>query len=98
MGRRQTGQPPLATRACCRSCHHPPAAGDALAQVNVQESNNVDPIVISAQAANRWQEGAYEVWLLRGDCRLTQGGDAAVCQEAVFWIEHAAPVRTSARR
>ena len=53
------------------------------------EGNNVDAIVISAQAANRWQQGAYEVWLLRGDCRLVQGNDVAVCQEAVFWIEHA---------
>jgi hypothetical protein len=60
------------------------------AQINLPEENNVDPIVISAQAANRWQEGSYEVWLLRGDCRVGQGDDAAVCQEAVFWIDHAA--------
>ena len=60
------------------------------AQVSFPEGNNVDPIVISAQAANRWQQGTYEVWLLRGDCRLVQGSDMAVCQEAVFWIDHAA--------
>ena len=30
------------------------------------------------------------MWLLRGDCRLVQGDDGAVCQEAVFWIDHAA--------
>ncbi len=54
------------------------------------EGNNIDPIVISAMAANRWQEGAYEVWLLRGNCRLAQGDDVAVCQEAIFWIDHAA--------
>ncbi|MEI8376210.1 MAG: hypothetical protein WCJ35_25600 [Planctomycetota bacterium] len=60
------------------------------AQVSLPEGNNVDPIVISAQAANRWQQGTYEVWLLRGDCRLVQGSDVAVCQEAMFWIDHAA--------
>ncbi|MGA2257013.1 MAG: hypothetical protein ABSG53_20360, partial [Thermoguttaceae bacterium] len=61
-----------------------------LAQVNVPDGNNLDLIAISAQAGNRWQEGPYEVWLLRGDCRLVQGDDVAVCQEAVFWIDHAA--------
>ena len=30
------------------------------------------------------------MWLLRGECRLVQGSDVAICQEAVFWIEHAA--------
>ncbi|MGO9115393.1 MAG: hypothetical protein ACLP9L_39785 [Thermoguttaceae bacterium] len=60
------------------------------AQISVPEGNNVDPIVISALAANRWEQGAYEVWLLRGNCRLVQGDDVAVCQEAVFWIDHAA--------
>ena len=30
------------------------------------------------------------MWLLRGKCRLTQGLDEAVCQEAMFWIEHVA--------
>src|SRR5208337_3945813 len=65
-----------------------------LAQINVPESNNTDLIALSAQAANRWQEGTYEVWLLRGNCRLVQGNDVAVCQEAVFWINHSARNRT----
>ncbi len=59
------------------------------ADIRLPDGNNLDPIVISAQAANRWQEGAYEVWLLRGDCRVQQGEDVAICQEAVFWIDHA---------
>ena len=37
-----------------------------------------EPVLISAQAANRWQQGAYEVWLLRGNCRIVQGSDAGV--------------------
>ncbi len=60
------------------------------AQVDIPDGNNIDTIAISAQAANRWQQGQYEVWLLRGDCRLQQGDDEAVCQEGVFWIDHAA--------
>jgi hypothetical protein len=60
------------------------------AEISIPEGNNVEVIDISAQAANRWQQGTYEVWLLRGDCRLVQGDDVAVCQEAVFWIDHAA--------
>jgi hypothetical protein len=53
------------------------------------EGDHYNPISISAQVANRWQEGVYEVWVLRGECRLVQGDDVAVCQEAVFWIDHA---------
>ena len=59
------------------------------ADVTLPQGNNVDPIIITAQAANRWQQGTYEVWLVRGNCRFVQGPDAATCQEAVFWIDHA---------
>ena len=59
------------------------------AQISIPEGSDTDPIVIRAQAANQWQQDKHEVWLLRGDCRLMQGDDVAVCQEAVFWIEHA---------
>ena len=59
------------------------------ANVNLPEGNNVDTIEITAQAANVWQQGAYEVWILQGDCRLKQGDDVAVCREAVFWIDRA---------
>jgi hypothetical protein len=52
--------------------------------------DNDAPIVISAQTANRWQQGEEEVWLLRGDCKLVQGNDVVVCREAVFWINHSA--------
>jgi hypothetical protein len=62
-----------------------------LAGISLPESDNIEPIVISGQAANRWQEGPYEVWLLRGNCALAQGRDGATCREAVFWIEHAPP-------
>ncbi len=59
------------------------------ADVSLPEGNNVDPIAITAQAANRWQMDNYEVWIMRGDVRFAQGDDVANCQEAVFWIDHA---------
>jgi hypothetical protein len=69
------------------SLFHPAAL---FAQLAMPASNNDAPIFITAQAANRWQQGDEEVWLLRGDCKLVQGNDAVVCREAVFWIDHAA--------
>ena len=45
-----------------------------------------EPITIQAEAGNRWQQGQYEVWLLRGNCRITQGPSLAESQEAVVWI------------
>ncbi len=70
------------------------------ADISLPEGNNVDPIAITAQAANRWQMDNYEVWIMRGDVRFAQGDDVANCQEAVFWIDHAetasgAPARVS---
>ncbi len=46
------------------------------------------PIVVEAATANHWQEGVYDVWLLRGPCRIAQGGSQARADEAVLWIEH----------
>lgn len=59
------------------------------AQVRLPEPSPAQPIRITAQAANRWQQGIYEVWLLRGHCRIRQGTGSAACNEAVLWIDHA---------
>jgi hypothetical protein len=67
----------------------------SFADITLPDGNNVDPIVITAQAANRWQMDNYEVWIMRGDVRFAQGDDVANCQEAVFWIDHA---ETAAKR
>jgi len=45
------------------------------------------PVSVTADRANRWTQGVYEVWLLRGNCRIRQGTDSARSQEAVLWIE-----------
>jgi uncharacterized protein YbdZ (MbtH family) len=62
-------------------------AGD---EVELRASNLAEPILISAEAANRWSQGVYEVWLLRGNCQIVQGADRAFSQEAVLWIDRGA--------
>ena len=68
------------------------------AEVNVPDGNNADPIMITAQAANRWQMDSMKC----GSSAATAGlrrATRAFCQEAVFWIEHAdGRVATSERR
>jgi hypothetical protein len=61
----------------------------AYAQVQLPELNPAEPIVISAQAGNQWQLGAYEVWVLQGDCLIQQGNGYARSREAVLWIDRA---------
>jgi hypothetical protein len=46
-------------------------------------------IAVSAESANRWKQGTYEIWMLRGNCRIVQGADVAQSKEAVLWIDHA---------
>ncbi len=65
------------------------AARPALAQVQLPEFNTAERINVAAQTGNRWQVGAYEVWVLRGDCVIQQGNGYARCQEAVLWIDRA---------
>ncbi len=61
------------------------------AAVRLPQPEAAEPIRITAEAANQWQEGAYEVWLLRGNCRLQQGPATAGAGEMVVWIERAEP-------
>jgi len=66
------------------------AGSAAFAEVDLPEADRAEPITISAEAANRWQQGAYEVWVLRGNCRIEQGKSSARSAQAVLWIDHAA--------
>ena len=59
----------------------------APAQIELPNPSPSDPVVAAAQMANRWTQGAYEVWLLRGGCRIDQGPDSACCREAVCWSD-----------
>ncbi len=64
-------------------------ASAALGEVELPEPSLNDSINISAEAANRWISGLYDVWLLRGNCRIQQGAADARSSEAVLWIERA---------
>ncbi len=48
-------------------------------------------IWITADEANRWQQGSYEVLHLRGRCQVKQGDVTARGREAVLWITRAEP-------
>lgn len=67
------------------------AAHAGRAAVRLPQPEASEPIRIRAEAANQWQEGAYEVWLLRGNCRLQQGPFTARSGEMVIWIDRAEP-------
>ena len=46
-----------------------------------------DSITVSADQANHWKEGAYEVWMLRGHCMVGQGYNVCRGKDAVVWIK-----------
>lgn len=63
----------------------------AQAQVELAPPHPDDPIVISADQANTWKEGSYNVWLLRGRCTVKQGFNTCRAQDAVLWITRGNP-------
>lgn len=46
-----------------------------------------DPVTASADEGSTWTQGSYEVWVLRGNCVITQGNSTARSREAVLWID-----------
>jgi len=63
------------------------------AEIELPPAERTEPVLISAQAANCWQQGPREVWLLRGNCRIVQGQRTAQCREAVLWIDRSLPTQ-----
>jgi len=61
-------------------------AGEVLAQFPFQRTGVNDPIVVAADAASHWRQGSYDVWWLRGNCSIDQGGTHARSREAVLWV------------
>ena len=57
------------------------------AQIDLPESQRSEPITIRAARGSHWQQGAYEVWVLEGDCRIRQGAGLARSRQAVLWID-----------
>jgi hypothetical protein len=65
------------------------ATAASRAEVELPLTGDSRPIAIRANSATHWTQGAYEVWVLRGDCRIEQGLTAARAGEAVLWIDRA---------
>jgi hypothetical protein len=59
----------------------------ALAQIQLPASNLSQRIVVAADSSSHWTEGAYDVYLLSGNCLINQGLTYARGREAVVWIE-----------
>ena len=62
------------------------------AQVELPQPDSRYPISVEAEHGNHWTEGAYDVWVLSGNCRLAQGPSHASANEAVLWIDHSTAV------
>ncbi len=46
-----------------------------------------DAVSFRATSAEKWREGAYDVWRLRGECEVRQGQLSGFAQEAVVWVD-----------
>lgn len=57
------------------------------AEVYLPRPANDPAIAITAAAAEKWQEGAYEVWHLSGGCTMTQDSNTVEAAEAIVWVE-----------
>jgi hypothetical protein len=64
-----------------------PADSRARAEVDLPQPDRSDGIVISADRAQRWEQGPIEVWLLEGNCLIRQGACSARSQSGVVWID-----------
>ncbi len=67
------------------------AAASTGAEIDLPKADPAAPIVVTAEAANRFTEGDYEVWVLRGNCRIQQGTASASSREAVLWVDNPIP-------
>ena len=63
----------------------------AVAQIQLPVNDLAQRITVAADAGSHWTEGAYDVYLLRGNCYINQGLTYARAQEAVVWIERGGP-------
>ncbi|MEX2114744.1 MAG: hypothetical protein WD845_16245 [Pirellulales bacterium] len=66
-------------------------ASVAQAQIQLPASNLSERIVVAADRASHWTEGAYDVYLLQGNCLVNQGLTYARGREAVVWIQQGGP-------
>src|SRR5262249_27314871 len=60
----------------------------ARAQIQLPATDPRVPIVVEAEHANHWTEGAADVWIISGNAHIAQGKNRASAKQAVLWIEH----------
>jgi hypothetical protein len=69
------------------------SASSLHAQVEPPRPDPSEAITIGADRASRWEQGAYEVWILSGHCYVNQGAIATRANEAVLWIKRGGDLR-----
>ncbi|MBN2292716.1 MAG: LPS-assembly protein LptD [Pirellulales bacterium] len=57
------------------------------ADIDLPTPDPSQPITIEAHSGMTWQQGTYQVWVLGGDCRFTQGRTTARAINAVVWVD-----------
>lgn len=62
-----------------------PCAARADIEPSAQDPDK--PISFSADQANRWQDGEFEVWWLRGHIEVSQAEITSIGDEAILWIK-----------
>lgn len=67
-------------------------AGVLQAEVEIPLAPLDAPIVVQAEESTHWQEGQYEVWLLRGRCQVRQDEIVADARDAVIWVDQGNPL------
>lgn len=66
-------------------------AGVAQEPFTLPRADEDAPIFVAAESAEHWQQGVYDVWHLRGNCRIRQGATDIHGPEAVLWIDRGEP-------
>ncbi|MCA9102878.1 MAG: LPS-assembly protein LptD [Planctomycetales bacterium] len=61
--------------------------GSARADIDLPPADLASPISLSADEGTTWQQGAYEIWHLRGHLEVAQGDTNAHADEAIVWID-----------
>jgi len=64
-----------------------PDAHSFASDIAINSPNTNAAIVVRADRANRWRDGSYEVWVLRGNCQILQDNASTLSDDAVLWID-----------
>ena len=63
------------------------AAVGSAAEIALPMPRESAEITVRANHANSWQEGEFQVWVLRGDCEIVQANLTSRSEEAVVWVK-----------